>query len=268
MATTGLCLRLLFGVCGAIAGAGLVSFEILGQTYDPSLQYTRRGRHYEGLRTIPIAGNLQLLSARAVVNSQVRGPDAAAFPGWEEFARLRFHLPRADRVTITVRQLRSGSTYYLLDRVEGTWTPGSVNEYAWPTAPVLRKLTTVRPDDLGAVVNLGSGKDTNRETVLPAVLFDDIRQAGALRHYRFSLKTTGRVKVDAAIFFGAREVFRRPTSLEESGSPFTVVWPAPASAEGWYRLVLGGQYEDGAKIDKEVTFYHSRASVSARGTPR
>jgi hypothetical protein len=117
-------------------------------------------------------------------------------------------------------------------------------------------------------VNLGSGKDTNRETVLPVVLFGDTRQADVLRHYRFSLKTSGRVKVDAAIFSGSREVFRRPTNWEEPGSPFTVVWPAPASAEGWYRLVLGGQYEDGAKIDKEVTFYHTRASAAARVTPR
>ena len=203
-----------------------------------------------------------------MVTRQVRGPDAAAFPGWEEFARLRFHLPRADRVTITVRQLRSGSTYYLLDRVEGSWKTGAVNEYAWPTAPVLRKLTTVQPDDLGAVVNLGSGKDTNQETVLPVVLFGDARQPGAPEHYRFSLKTSGRANVDAAIFSGYREVFRRPTNLEEPGSPFTVVWPAPASSGGWYRLVLGGQDEDGAKVHKEVTFYHNRAPATARGTPR
>ena len=131
----------------------------------------------------------------------------------------------------------------------------SVNEHAWPTAPVLRKLTNVRPDDLGAVVNVGPGKDTNREVVLPVVLFDEAVDGGTIS-YRFSFKIDGRARVDAAVFAGTREIFRRPTNWEEPGSPFTVAWSASGTAEGWYRLLLTGQFDDTTRLDKEVTFYH------------
>ena len=214
-----------------------------------------RGSHYEGLASIPISGGVQLLSARIIVDGPERGAAAPRSSEWGDRVKLRFYLPSEDRVTVTVRQLRSGSTYYLLDRVVAAWRPRSVNEYAWPTAPVLRKLTNVRPDDLGAVVNVGPGKGTNREAVLPVVLFDEAVDGGTIS-YRFSFKIDGRARVDAAVFAGTREIFRRPTNWEEPRSPFTVAWSASGTAEGWYRLLLTGQFDDATRLDKEVTFYH------------
>jgi hypothetical protein len=178
---------------------------------------------------------------------------------------LRFYLPRAGDVTVAVRQLRSGSTYYLLNQVTATWQAGVVNEYAWDTAPVLRLLPNVRPDDLGAVVNLGPGKDTNHETVLPVALFEEAVDAGSMG-YRFSLKTDGRARVEVGIFDDTRALFRRPANWEEPRSPFTILWAASAAAEGWYRLLLTGQFDDGAKLDKEVTFYHRPTFAGSTGS--
>jgi hypothetical protein len=262
----GVSLRRCLGAC-CVAAAVTVCVEILAQSYEPELQYKQRGSHYEGLRAIPISGSVQLLSARVIVDDRQGPATSASALAWGDRARLRFYLPKRDSVTVTVRQLRSGSTYYVLDRVEATWNTGTVNEYAWPTKPVLGQLTNVRPTDLGAVVNLGSGKDTNRETVLPVVLFDDALD-GRATSYRFSFKTDGRARVDAAIFAGARELFRRPTNWEAPGSPFTVLWAAGTSPEGWYRLLLKGQFDDGTTLDKEVTFYHRPALSGAGGPPR
>ena len=136
-----------------------------------------------------------------------------------------------------------------------------MNPYSWETAPVLQRLSSIRPADLGAVVNLGPGKDTNREKVLPVVLFDDVVGNGP-KTYRLTFKTDARVKVDAKIYKEnePKPVFQRPTNTEEPGSPFTIVWQADPSTtreDGWYRLVLQGPFEDGkSKLDKEVTFYH------------
>ena len=134
-----------------------------------------------------------------------------------------------------------------------------MNEYAWTTAPVLRELSSVRPGDLGAVVNLGGAGDSRHEWALPVALFDD-KFDGRVKTYRFTLKTDGRAEVLARIYVGSRQLFERPKIWEATGSPFTVQWTTAASAaEGWYRLVLSGQFDDGSPVDKEVTFYHKPA---------
>jgi hypothetical protein len=263
-------LRFFAGSCAlAVAVATCVnpparSDDPPARSSDEGLQYAERGSHWEGLREIPISGGVELLSARLIADGAERGEIPPPSSEWGDRARLRFYLPSEDRgrVTVTVRQFRSGSTYYLLDRVSAAWNPGSVNEYAWPTAPVLRKLTNVRPDDLGAVVNVGPGKGTNNEKVLPVALFDEAVDSGT-QGYRFSFKTDGSARVDAVVLADTREIFRRPTKREEPGSPFTVGWSASGMAEGWYRLLLTGQFDDLTPLDKEVTFYHRPVLGSA-----
>lgn len=224
---------------------------IASQIYDRNLDYQRRGDHFEGLRTRPVAGSVRLISARVLEASQ---PTRST---WGSRASIRFFLPSSGDVELAVRPLRSGAVYYLLDRVSATWRIGRVNSYSWDTAPVLRHLS-IHPSDLGVVVNLNSSADRDSERVLPVVMFGDPVGKGR-KSYRFSLKSDARVRVNAKIYkVGARlALYQRPANTEEPGSPFTIQWRAPISTtEGWYRLILNGAAEDGTKVDKEIIFYH------------
>jgi hypothetical protein len=220
-----------------------------------TLQYQSRGDRSEGLRTIAVSGyDIELLSARV---EPAGGPGAESAPsGWAETARLRFYQPDDQKVFITVRQLRSRTTYYWLNNVASAFEPRSVNEYAWPTDPVLRHLKDVRLDDLGATVRVGQEQPAKSERVLPALLFDAPAEGTAGAAYRFMLKTNGRAKVSAAVYTDDTLLFRRPDNWEAANSPFTVRWDGSASPEGWYRLVLTGYFANNTPLDKEIVFYH------------
>ena len=233
------------------------------QNVDPRVQYQQRGNHYEGLRAEPISGSVRLLSARIVDETAVRANAPERSAAWEEHALLRFFLPSAGAVSIVVRQIRPGSTYYVMDRVKSTWTVGRDNEYAWRTEPVLRKLPDVRPDDLGAVVLLSPGANPDDERILPVVLFSSTTPSA--KTYRFSFKTDGRARVEATILDGAKRVGRREPNWEDEGSPFVVAWsPSPSTREGWFRLLLTGQFEDGNKLDRVMQFYHRGGGAPER----
>ncbi len=234
--------------CAALAA--LLATPLAAQ-YDPALQYQNRGDRHEGLRPKPVAGyDIALLSARVDYRD--------ASDAWPDEMRLTFYLPRSEEVFITVRQLRPRSTYYWLDEVEpkDPWRPDAINDYAWPTETVLRKLSRVTADDLGAVVRLRMDTPGAREVVAPAVLSG----SGAPPEtpgYRFTLKTNGTAWVTCKIYRDATEVFTRPKKRERAGSPFTVRWPSDGQPDGEYRLVVSGYFEsDSSPIAKEVAFYH------------
>jgi hypothetical protein len=258
-----------------VAGLALTALAAvpLAAQYDPELQYQDRGDRHEGLRPKPIAGyDVALLSARVDYREESRG--------WPEKLRLRFYLPEPQEVFVTVRQLRPKTTYYWLDQVKpaSPWEAGKLNGYAWPTATVLRKLTSVSADNLGAVVRLGRELPGKKERVVPAVFYHSHAPA-AIEGYRFTFKTNGTACVTARIYRGETEVFlrRRPPQTrdhcgrdetgirERAGSPFFVRWPSAGQPEGWYRLVLSGYFEaDNEPLDQEVAFYH-KADLGAGG---
>src|SRR5262245_26083175 len=117
-----------------------LSISILAAQYDPVLQYQSRGDRTEGLKTIPVGGlDIELLSARIDAGQ----PTVAR--SWADTLRARFFLPESATVHLTVRQLRSRSTYYWLDYPAPAdrsliWKVGAVNDYGWPTQTVLRQL--------------------------------------------------------------------------------------------------------------------------------
>ena len=83
--------------------------------------------------------------------------------------------------------------------------------------------------------------------------------------YRFTFKTDGRARVEVTILDGAKPVGRRDPNWEDEGSPFVVAWlPPPTAREGWYRLLLSGQFEDGKKLDKVMQFYHRAAGPATK----
>jgi hypothetical protein len=149
-----------------------------------------------------------------------------------------------------------------MDRVQSPWTVGRDNRYAWPTEPVLRKLSQLRPEDLGAVVSLGPGTNRSVEKVLPVHLLADTPPSAIA--YRFTFKGDARARVEATVLAGARRVGHRDPNWEEQGSPFVVGWsPSPDDREGWYRLLLSGQFEDGRRLDKVVEFYHRPSGLAS-----
>lgn len=228
----------------------LTALPLLAQ-YDPALQYQNRGdRYYEGLKPKPVSGyDIELLSA--IVDYHEPGP------AWPPALRLKFYLPAAEPVFVTVRQPRPRTVYYWLDKVvpPAPWRPRAFNEFTWSTETVLRKLTSMTVDDLGIVVRLRKEDPSQRETVAPAALFHT-QPPTAASDYRFMFKTNGAAHVTGTIYRGDKEIFQRPQNVEKAGSPFTLSWKAQGQPEGEYRLVLSGYFDDNTPLDKEVDFYH------------
>ena len=252
-------------VCGAFAClAGVLALAGPFTQSNQTLLFQNRGDRHEGIRTISVGGSdVELLSAR--VDNTVQ-PNAS----WGERVVLRFYLPEKQDVFITVRQMRSRSTYYWLDRVQGTWQPGAVNEYGWPTRPVLLELPDVRIDDLGATVRVGRDDPLARtQRVLPAVVSTQ-PPAVPTRAYRFVFKTNSRARVGAVVYAESEEQYRRPENWEQAGSPFTILWNAGQARERWYRLVLTGYFDNNTPLDKEILFYHRPSLLGADpgGSPR
>ncbi len=164
---------------GALACAAALSAQI-----EPRLRYQDRGDRHEGLRGREVSGyDIELLAAQV----EHRG----AGDGWPEQLRLSFYLPQAADVFVTVRQLRPRSSYYWLDKIDPPtpWRAQAVNRFTWSTAPVLARLPSVHPADLGAVVRLERAEPGKRELVAPALLHHG-EPPPAVEGYRFTWKTT------------------------------------------------------------------------------
>lgn len=225
----------------------LAALPLLAQ-YDSTLQYQKRDNRYEGLKPKPVSGyDIELLSA-LVEHSE-------PFSKWPLKMYLKFYLPAADKVSLTVRQPRPKTAYYWLDKVTSSWTPKAFNEFSWPTATVLKNLSQVTPDDLGVVVRLGEDGPSKIETIAPAALFQ-ARAPTAATGYRFIFKTNGRAYVTVKIYRGDKEVYLRRQNEEKAGSPFTLAWDAGKEPQGDYRLVLSGYFSDNTRLAKEVLFHH------------
>lgn len=239
----------------ALAALLLTSLPLFAQ-YEAALQYQNRGNRHEGLKSKPVSGyDIELLSALV----DWREPS----PAWPETVHLRFYLPTAEPVFVTVRQPRPKTTYYWLDKVEppSPWRAGAFNEFTWPSATVLRSLPSVTFDDLGAVVRLRQAEPSREELIAPAALFH-AQPPAAVNAYRFTFKTNGAAHVAGAIYRDGQKValYQRPQEREQPGSPFTLRWDAQGQPEGEYLLVLSGFFDnDNTPLLKRVTFYHRAA---------
>lgn len=227
----------------------LTALPLPGQ-YDPALQYQNRGNRHEGLKPKPVSGyDIELLSALI----DYRETSST----WPQTLRLKFYLPTAESVFVTVRQPRPKTAYYWLDKVvpPAPWRPRAFNEFTWPTGPVLRNLGSVTLDDLGAVVRLRQQDPGRNETIAPAALFHT-KPPPAATGYRFTFKTNGTAHVTCKIYRGDIEVYQRPQNREKAGSPFTLSWDTQGQPEGEYRLELSGYFDDNTPLAKGVIFYH------------
>jgi hypothetical protein len=101
---------------------------------DPNLDYQNRGDRFEGVKPKPVSGyDIEVISVLADYQEPAKQlPDQL---------RVGFYLQRHTPVHLTVRE-RDYRLYYWLDKVKPVkgWIAKSMNEYAWPTAVVLRQL--------------------------------------------------------------------------------------------------------------------------------
>jgi hypothetical protein len=231
----------------------LTALPLLSQ-YPSDLQYqSRDSNRHEGLKPKPVSGyDVELLSALVAWSEPTQS--------WPENLHLRFYLPAAQSVSVTVRQPRPKTTYYWLDQVvpSAPWRAGAFNDFTWSTAPVLQKLPSVTLEDLGVVVRLDDKGPSRKETIAPAALFHT-QPPPTANGYRFIFKTNGAAHVTCTIYSGANEVYRRPQNHEKAGSPFVVSWDPQGQPEGMYRLTLTGYFDDNTPLEQEEVFYH-RAS--------
>lgn len=176
--------------------------------------------------------------------------------------RLKFYLREPAPVFITVREI-DGRPNYWLDRVmpKGGWRAGFGNEFAWPTAEVVKPLG-IQLDGLGAVVQLDNNEPSMNMRVAPGILYHT-RAPGSASAYLFTFKI-GR-KADVTCSFSKDEDNSPIVStqgFEMAGQrPRTVSWNASNAREGWYRLRISVVYSNnGQEVNKIVRFYH-RPSV-------
>jgi hypothetical protein len=228
------------------------SLPVLAQ-YDSKLQYQNRGNRYEGLKPKPVSGyDIELLSALV----DYREPSS----GWPPTLHIEFYRPADEPVFVTVRQPRPKTVYYWLDKIVLTapWRPRALNDYHWPTEPVLKHLISVTPEDLGVVVRLRQENPSKKETVAPAAFFHT-HPPDAANAYRFTFKTNGTAYVTCRIYRDEQEVYHRSQNRERAGSPFTLSWNAEGQPDGEYRLEISGYFDNNIELAKEIVFYH-RAS--------
>ena len=222
------------------------------------LQYQKRGDRYEGVKPKPVSGyDIELIS---VLADYQESHEADGFP---KRVTLRFYLPDEDKVYLTVREL-DFRAYYWLDKVQPAepWKPGVLNEFTWPTDPVLKQLRpALELYELGALLRLETATSSSIENIAPAVLYHTNPPA-RVEGYRFTLKTGEDARLLAMIVQRKTgqdmdvQQFRR----KRAGRPFTIHWDAKTASPGPYVLKIKGySLSTNERIYKEVHFYHQRS---------
>lgn len=220
---------------------------------DSSLVYQNRGDRFEGVRPKPVSGyDIEVLSVLA----DYREP-ATQLP---EQLRVGFYLQSETPVHLTVRE-QDYRLYYWLDKVKPAkgWQAGSMNEYTWPTAAVLRQLDQkLNLYELGVLIRLGRDTPAESEEIAPAILYH-AQPPEKISGYLFTMKTNGDARLSCKVFRGkgSAELMRKPFRRLPGGRPFTVQWIATGAQEGKYSLVCDGYFLDtNQPLRQTVRFFH------------
>jgi hypothetical protein len=227
--------------------------------WQASLTYQSRGRYSEGVRTAPSTGvSLDLLSA--LVDYQEPYKDLP--PAF----RAMFYLPIQEPVYLAIREV-AARYFYWLDQVQPVsgWQAGRPNRFEWPTATVVRALTSRQSapltlDDLGATARLGSQSPGKLERVAPVALYHS-RPPQSVEGYCFVFKPDSRMRLLFEVFADGRakplESQLFPSVL--AGQPHPIRWKAKEWPDGWYHLMVSGYVlSTNTQVDGKVSFYHVR----------
>lgn len=220
---------------------------------DLNLEYQNRGDRFEGVKPKPVGGwNIELISVLADYQEP-----ATQLP---DQLRVGFYLPSQKPVHLTVRE-QDYRLYYWLDKVKPGkgWQAGSMNEYTWPTGPVLRQLDhKLNPYELGVLIRLGKGTPAENEDIVPGVLYY-AQPPAKLSGYLFTMKANGDARLSCKILRGKEStaLMTKAFSRLPGGRPFTVRWDTAGAPEGQYSLVCNGYFLDtNEELNQTVSFYH------------
>ncbi len=223
---------------------------------DPNLDYQNRGDRFEGVKPKPVSGyDIELISVLADYQEP-----ATQLP---DQLRVGFYLPSQTPVHLTVRE-QDYRLYYWLDKVTPTkgWQAKSVNEYSWPTGPVLRRLDQkLNTYELGVLIRLGRGTPAENEEIVPAILYH-AKSPEKISGYLFTMKTNGDARLSCKILRGkeSAELMTQAFRRIPGGRPFTVRWEAGTAQEGQYVLVCDGYFLDtNQHLRQTVRFFHRPA---------
>lgn len=235
-------------VTGLLVGLALPGAAL---ALDPE-EYQPRGNRSEGVKPKPVSGfDLELLSVLA----DFREP-AGTLP---QTLRVKFFLPEAVPVHLTIREQRY-QHYYWLDRVVPSvpWQAG-FNEFSWPTGEVLRQVDPGFPlENLGVVVRLHRDRPARDEAVAPAILYYGTPPS-SVGAYLFTMKPAGDARLKCEMFRGGGDtpMWTSAIPLAAGDQPVTVRWPAGTAPAGPYRLVVTGYFLDNnQRFTQTVGFFH------------
>ncbi len=220
---------------------------------DANLDYQNRGDRFEGVKPKPVSGyDIEVISVLADYQEpSTQLPDQL---------RVGFYLQNQAPVHLTVRE-QDYRLYYWLDKVKPAkgWQTKSVNEYSWPTGPVLRQLDQkLNPYELGVLIRLGKETPAENEEIAPAVLYH-ARPPDKIGGYLFTMKTNGDARLSCKVLRGkeSTELMTQAFRRLPGGRPFTVRWDAVGAQEGQYTLVCGGYFLDtNQPLHQTVQFLH------------
>jgi hypothetical protein len=220
---------------------------------DANLDYQNRGDRFEGVKPKPVSGyDIEVISVLADYQEpSTQLPDQL---------RVGFYLQRETPVYLTVRE-QDYRLYYWLDRVTPAkgWQAKSVNEYIWPTKPVLRELDQkLNPYELGVLIRLGRDTPAENEEIAPAILYH-AQPPAKISGYLFTMKTNGDARLSCRILRGkeSTEFMTQAFRRLPGGRPFTVRWDAAGAQEGQYSLVCKGYFLDtNEELNQTVSFFH------------
>jgi hypothetical protein len=261
----------------------IVTVNVGAQRYPPTLTYTSRGSHSEGLTGEPRTAD----AALALISAMAIAKPTEEYAQWPKTLRLRFFLPKGEeRASVAVRQIPAPNGYYRLDNVKppSPWIPSSLNEFEWPADVMARVYDFQAPSQagltrehwiaqLGVVVALGTvdaASARQQITVAPAALFH-AHQPLEVSAYQFTFRSTVSAELTEAVL---SESSKRASSFAprsvDANSPFTTRWLAGDQPEGWYRLTLDASFKGAsAGLSQQwiVRFYHRPSLARPQGGP-
>jgi hypothetical protein len=228
---------------------------------DHGLLFQNRGSYKEGIVTSP--SNAPLLELIAVLADS---PEAGR--RLPQLLHAAFYLPTSDRVYLTIQELDPLYNYMVTTEANRDGKRGRADEFPWPTATVISKLTWRGPlllENLGAVARLRTWTpETAEEVVVPVALYHT-NPPRTPKAYSFVFFPNQKMSLKMQVFTdkGASALASQNFPSLPAKRSHTVTWEAGAWIEGWYRLVVSGySLQDNTEVNSTVRFYHSRRLVN------
>jgi hypothetical protein len=216
------------------------------------LLYQDRENRHEGIKDKPISGyDIEVIS---VLADYTEPPLEAS-----DMLKIQFYLPHTQAVYITVREL-DYKEFYWMDEVipENPWEAGFDNYFEWPARDVVLPLN-IDMLDLGILARLETEFPGAEERVAP-VIFYHSQVPNTINGYLFTFKTSRDAELTCRLYQEREPSVVQEWELPErvGGRPFTVLWDASQAKEGYYKLVLTGNFsDDNESVEQTVRFYHN-----------